>query len=100
MLTEQRIGRNMYALLQYSVNPSVQEGCRSYAGVGCVVEAGKFSAGVFTDYADFICAHEWATELSCKLACSDHMFLQPAVHFIQNSSGSYTAALIRMQYSF
>lgn len=97
---EQRIGHNMYALLQYSVNPSVQEGCRSYAGVGCVVEAGKFSAGVFTDYADFICAHEWATELSCKLACSDHMFLQPAVHFIQNSSGSYTAALIRMQYSF
>lgn len=97
---EQCIGRNVYALLQYSVNPFVRKGCRSYAGAGCVVDIGKLSAGIFTDYADFICLHERATELSCRLACSDRMFLQPAVHFIQNSSGNYTAALIRMQYSF
>lgn len=95
---EQRICRNLYALLQYSVNPSVERGCRSYVGVGGLMKCERASFGFFLDYADYAGGHEWAGELSCRWACTTRMTIQPAVHAIRNSTGAYIAGLLRMYY--
>ena len=97
---EQRISRHVYALLQYSVNPSVGRGCKSYAGIGGVISGDKVSVGAFVDYAGYTAAHEWAGELSCRLMCTRRMTIQPAVHLICNSLGTYAAGLLRMYYAW
>lgn len=97
---EQHIYQNIYALLQYSVNPSVEGGCRSYVGTGGIVRGDKVSFGFFLDYADYTTAHEWAGELSCRWGCTSRMAIQPAIHAIRNSSGTYLVGLLRMYYVF
>lgn len=97
---EQHIYQNIYALLQYSVNPSVEGGCRSYVGTGGIVRGDKMSFGFFLDYADYTTAHEWAGELSCRWGCTSRMAIQPAIHAIRNSSGTYLVGLLRMYYVF
>ena len=95
---EQRVCRRGYALLQGSVRPSVEGGCRSYAGAGGVVKCDKVSFGFFLDYADYTTAHEWAGEVTCRWACTSRMTVQPAIHIIRNSNGNYAAGLLRMYY--
>lgn len=95
---EQHIYQNIYALLQYSVNPSAERGCRSYVGTGGIVRGDKVSFGFFLDYADYVNGHEWAGEFSCRWGCSSRMAIQPAVHAIRNSSGTYLVGLLRMYY--
>lgn len=95
---EQRVCKRGYALLQCSVRPSVDGGCRSYAGAGGVVKCDKVSFGFFLDYADYTTAHEWAREVTCRWACTSRMTVQPAIHIIRNSNGNYAAGLLRMYY--
>lgn len=95
---EQRVCKRGYALLQGSVRPSVEGGCRSYAGAGGVVKYDKVSFGFFLDYADYTTAHEWAGEVTCRWACTSRMTVQPAIHLIRNSNGNYAAGLLRMYY--
>lgn len=95
---EQRVCKRGYALLQCSVRPSVEGGCRSYAGAGGVVKCDKVSFGFFLDYADYTTAHEWAGEVTCRWACTSRMTVQPAIHIIRNSNGNYAAGLLRMYY--
>ena len=95
---EQRVCKRGYALLQCSVRPSVEGGCRSYAGAGGVVKCDKVSFGFFLDYADYTTAHEWAGEVTCRWACTSRMTVQPAIHLIRNSNGNYAAGLLRMYY--
>lgn len=95
---EQRVCRRGYALLQGSVRPSVEGGCRNYAGAGGVVKYDKVSFGFFLDYADYTTAHEWAGEVSCRWACTSRVTVQPAIHLIRNSNGNYAAGLLRMYY--
>lgn len=95
---EQYVAPGVCVLLQYSVNPLAQSGCRAYAGAGGTVRCGKQTIGIFADYADFVTEHEWATELTCRLPCGKTGELQPALHFIHNSRGFFTAGLLRFSF--
>ena len=50
---EQKLSSGLYALFQYSINPTEKQGCRSYVGGGLVMRYKKIEGGVFADYAVF-----------------------------------------------
>lgn len=95
---EQHLSSRVYALCQYSFNPTEKNGCRSYAGAGLVWHCGKTEGGAFADYADFSSEHEWAAELTWKVPCLKHGYLQPTLHLIRNSHESKVIGLLRLGY--
>lgn len=66
--------------------------CRDFAGLGVHYHLRKARLGLFTDYARFSVAKEWATELTCKLSVTRHFSIQPSAHFIL-TDGAFTSAL-------
>lgn len=92
---EQSISRNLHLLLQYSVAPGMRDGCRHYAAAGVIFGSGKNQGGAVVTYADFGKLYEYDIELTWKINFSEYACLQPAVHFIRNSSASYCIGIIR-----
>lgn len=95
---EQRLSSHAHALLQYSINPSADGGCRNYAGAGLVLHCGTTELGLFADYADFTTEHEWAGELTWKIPCLGKGYVQPTLHLIKNSRENKCIGLLRLGY--
>lgn len=95
---EQKLSAHWHALIQYSVNPTVLKGCRSYAGGALVLHCGKLESGVFAGYAGFAEGNEWSGELTCRIACLHNMYIQPAFHVIKNSRLHGCIGLLRLGY--
>lgn len=95
---EQRLSAHLYALMQYSMNPSVKDGCRSYVGAGLLFHFRKTTAGLFANYADFTTQHEWASELTWKIPCLNKGYIQPTLHWIKNSSEHKLIGVLRFGY--
>lgn len=66
--------------------------CSDFLGLGAHYHLSKARLGLFTDYARFSEAKEWATELTCKLSVTHHFSVQPSAHFIL-TDGTFTSAL-------
>lgn len=97
--TELMITQRLYALMQYSVNPSRDIACRRYAGLGLVRKIYNAELGIFADHAVFKNESEWAAELTCRINCFGRGYLQPALHLIKNSNGTHCVGLLRMHYT-
>lgn len=95
---EQRLSSHLYALIQYSTNPSVKDGCRCYGGAGLLFHCRKTTAGLFANYADFTTQHEWASELTWKIPCLNNGYIQPTLHWIKNSNEHKLIGMLRFGY--
>jgi hypothetical protein len=49
-----------------------------------------------TEYTRIDGIDEWATELTCKLALSDHLSLQPVVHILTTDSKTKCIGMMRL----
>ncbi len=104
---EQRVNDRLTLLAGYSHAFSNDTECRDFAGLGLHYQHNKYGVGIFSDYANFASAEEYATEITCKVQISDHFYVQPSCHLIftnQHSpatSSSFTpAASVRLGLCF
>lgn len=90
-------GGELGVLAQFSSGAFSGEGCRLYCGGGliCRFLSGRCTAGLFACCADFGTERETAAELSLGWALSEHLYLQPALHVVFNSSGTASVFLFR-----
>lgn len=95
---EQRLYSRFYVMAQYSINPSIKEGCRSYAGTGLVLYAVNSEFGLFTGYADFKPEYEWVAEMTCKVPCLKNGYIQPVLHLIKNNRECNVIGMLRFGY--
>lgn len=87
---EQRITRNLSLMAAYShafistgsAQATSTAACTDFAGIGGKYSLGKSDLGVFSDYARYTDASEWATEITCKAELNSHFYIQPSAHFI------------------
>lgn len=79
---EQRITDRLSLIAGYSHAFGREAACRDFAGLGGRYAWERAELGLFTDYANFAEGSEWATELTCKIDLTSHLFLQPTVHLI------------------
>lgn len=84
--TEQRICDRITLLAGYSHAFCDEADCQDFAGLGAHYDIGKYTLGVFTDYARFTDCDEWATEVSGKYTVSKYIDLQPSAHFIKTGT--------------
>lgn len=56
--------------------------CTDFVGIGGRYAWERCALGIFTDYARFVENDEFATELTCKVALTPHLYLQPSLHAI------------------
>lgn len=79
---EQRITRDLSLMAAYSHAFTSTAACTDFAGIGGKYSLGKSDLGVFSDYARYADASEWATEITCKAELNSHFYIQPSAHFI------------------
>lgn len=79
---EQRITRDLSLMAAYSHAFTSSAVCTDFAGIGGKYSLGKSDLGVFSDYARYTDASEWATEVTCKAELNSHFYIQPSAHFI------------------
>lgn len=95
---EQRVTDRLSLIAGYSHAFGPDAACRDFAGLGGRYTWERAELGLFTDYARFAEGDEFATELTCKVALTPHLYLQPTVHAIfmpdpSTGSGQTDAAL-------
>ncbi len=95
---EQRITDRLHLIAQYSINPSADNGCRNYAALGTILKAGDTEGGLIANYADCTTEHEWTVELTWKIPFSDKGYIQPALHYFNNSHTEDVVGLLRLGY--
>lgn len=66
----------------------------------CSKKRGIRLFGAFADYARFVEATEWATEVTCRIDLCEHISLQPVVHAIVTSSRLSSVCSLRLLMSF
>lgn len=79
---EQRITDRLSLIAGYSHAFGPDAACRDFAGLGGRYAWERAELGLFTDYARFAKGDEFATELTCKVALTPHVYLQPSAHLI------------------
>lgn len=97
---EQRVGQNFTLLANYSHAFGQETECRDFLGLGGRYELGRYQLGLFTDYARFAEANEWATELTCRYDINDHLALQPSIHLIQTGHQFLSAYCLRFTLAY
>lgn len=70
--------------------------CKDFVGVGGRYTINKVELGLFSDYAHFSDNDEWATELTCKAQLSEHIYIQPTLHYIKNNEVNNVVGLLRL----
>lgn len=80
--TEERITDRLSLIAGYSHAFGPDAACRDFAGLGGRYAWERAELGFFTDYARFAEGDEFATELTCKIGLTSHLFLQPSLHAI------------------
>lgn len=97
---ERKLSDNVSLLLQVSGSLYEDAECKSYFGIGSLVElGGKAEAGAFVGYATFSTEYEVASEFTCKFQLRKNLYIQPALHYVHNGHFSGVAGLFRMGWS-
>lgn len=77
---EQRITDRLSLIAGYSHAFGSDAACRDFAGIGGRYTWERAELGLFSDYARFTEGDEFATELTCKITLTPHLYLQPSLH--------------------
>lgn len=93
---EQKVTNSLTLLGGYSHAFCSDSYCHDFAGLGgrLIIKNAEF--GLFSDYAHFEDIDEWATELTCKIHLSEHMYVQPTAHFISQDTKSSVVGILRL----
>lgn len=97
---EQRVTDNLYLIAGYSHAFTSESLCSDFVGLGGKYSWAKCELGLFTDYAHFVFGGESATELTCKVQLTPHVYLQPTTHFIFTDGDFLSVAMLRMGVAF
>ncbi|MBR6285437.1 MAG: hypothetical protein IKR18_00375, partial [Bacteroidaceae bacterium] len=92
---EQKLSDRLSLIADYSRTLHGTYDCREFVGLGAKYSAADCEWGLFTDYARFAVAQEWATEVTCNIHLSDVFYVQPALHFIRTDDHRVAAGLLR-----
>lgn len=103
---EQRAGERLKILAGYShaFDTPNYEGlgaCSDFVGLGAKCDISRAELGLFTQYARFsgedrAVPAEWTAELTCKVALTDHIYVQPTLHYIKNKDVNTPVGLLRL----
>ena len=99
LYAEQRLAPGLSMIAQFSQCPAIESGCRTFCGGGFAWQLDRYDLGVYTCYADFTEAYEWASELTARYRVSDHIELQTSLHYIRNTSARGLVGLLRLSLS-
>lgn len=83
--TEQHICNTLSLLVGYSHAFAATGECKDFVGIGAHYQRKKCELGMFTDYACFVNAKEFATEITLKYNATDNLYVQPIFHLIFTS---------------
>ncbi len=83
--TEQHICNTLSLLVGYSHAFDATGECKDFIGIGAHYQQKKCELGMFTDYACFVNAKEFATEITLKYNATDNLYVQPIFHLISTS---------------
>ncbi|MBO7068589.1 MAG: hypothetical protein J6W52_07925 [Bacteroidaceae bacterium] len=93
---EQVLGGNFTLLAAYSHAFSSDELCNDFFAIGGKYTFKKAELGIFSDYTRIIGIDEWATELTCKIALTNYLSLQPALHIITTDDITNCIGMLRL----
>lgn len=93
---EQAVTENLKLIGGYSHAFHACSPCKDFVGFGGKYTLNNVEIGLFSDYAHFIDNNEWATELTCKAQLSEHIYLQPTLHYIKNNEVNRVVGLLRL----
>lgn len=85
---EQRLSAHASLIAGYSHAFAPAARCRDFVGVGGKYAWRRCELGLFTDYARYDGTHENATELTCKVAITPHLYFQPTAHMAFSPAAS------------
>ena len=92
--------KSLTAMLQYSENASRESCCYRYAAAGCTYKDSPNECGLSGLYARYQQGKEYTLELTFKRQLSESISIQPSFQYISNDDGDFTAAALRLCYSF
>ena len=92
--------KSLTAMLQYSENASRESCCYRYAAAGCTYKDSHNECGLSGLYARYQQGKEYTLELTFKRQLSESISIQPSFQYISNDDGDFTAAALRLCYSF
>ena len=93
---EQKVTNSLTLLGGYSHAFHSSSYCRDFAGLGGRLIIKNAELGLFSDYAHFEDVDEWATELTCKIPISEHVYVQPTAHFISKDTEHFVVGVLRL----
>ena len=93
---EQKVTNSFTLLGGYSHAFCSDSYCHDFAGLGGRLTIKNAEFGLFSDYAHFEDIDEWATELTCKIHLSEHVYVQPTAHFISQDTKSSVVGILRL----
>ena len=93
---EQKVTNSFTLLGGYSHAFSSDSYCHDFAGLGGRLTIKNAEFGLFSDYAHFEDMDEWATELTCKIHLSEHVYVQPTAHFISQDTKNSVVGVLRL----
>ncbi|MCQ2110983.1 MAG: hypothetical protein MJY79_05780 [Bacteroidaceae bacterium] len=73
-----------------------QVSCSDFLGIGFLYAIPKAGLGLYTDYARMDEGYECATELTCRIHVSEHLDLQPTIHWINQKEMKALVSLLRL----
>lgn len=80
----------------YSHAFSSDNPCRNFYALGGKYTFKKAELGMFSDYTRIADIDEWATELTCKIAFTDYLSVQPVLHIITTDSHTKCISMLRL----
>ena len=92
--------KSLTAMLQYSEIASHESCCYRYAAAGCTYKDSHNECGLSGLYARYQQGKEYTLELTFKRQLSESISIQPSFQYISNDDGDFTAAALRLCYSF
>lgn len=82
---EQQLCNDLSLIAGYSHAFATDAECKDFVGLGVHYQKAKHELGIFTDYANFSEANEFATELTYKYNATTHLYIQPVLNIISTS---------------
>jgi len=93
---EQSLTERLTLIVAYSHAFSSDNACRDFFAIGGKLTIGKAELGLFADHTKIDGISEWATELTCNYALTDHLSLQPVLHIIDTDSHAKCIGMLRL----
>ena len=93
---EQALAGNLTLIAAYSHAFSDDELCKNFCGIGGKYTYKNVEMGIFTEYTRVLEIDEWATELTCNITFTDHLWIQPALHIVNTDGNTDWAGFLRL----